>query len=175
MTPAIPTIIYHSVYGSTQNYAEYLAAELGAELFSMKAAKKALIQAQKNAGPVIIMAPTYGPHNAMIDFIRDNYFYGLPVAAVAVGMTLPEIAREKDNLANQLPKDCARFYLPGRLNYSAISQTHRSVMFSLISALRLKPRKNPNDRAMIAGYDKDTDNVDFGELAGIIAWVREVS
>ena len=43
----------------------------------------------------------------------------------------------------------ARFYLPGRINYSELSGAHKAVMAGIVGALRLELRKSGNERNMI--------------------------
>src|SRR5699024_4754937 len=98
-----------------------------------------------------------------------------PVAVCAVGMTLLDVARAKDQLKGMVPAGVARFYLPGRLSYSTMSRKHRMIMWGIIKALRAKREadRSPNDRAMIDSHDRDTDLVDLQELDAVVAWVGE--
>lgn len=61
----------------------------------------------------------------------------------------------------------ARFYVPGRMNYSELSGARKTLMAGIIGALRLKPRKSANERNMIDTYGKDVDRVD---LSALIRW-----
>ncbi|MEK0378151.1 hypothetical protein WNN44_05805, partial [Corynebacterium mastitidis] len=103
---------------------------------------------------------------------------GRPVACVAVGMTLVEEARRKDQMAGILGDKAprvSRFYLPGALYYSRLSTAHRQILRGIVGALRLKPGKSENERAMIRAYNKDVDRVDLGELDPIVEWAKSFS
>lgn len=65
----------------------------------------------------------------------------------------------------------ARF-LPGRMNYSELSGTHKTVMAGIVAALWLKPRKSVNERNLIDTYGKDIDRVDFTRLDLVVEWAR---
>ncbi|HJG43412.1 flavodoxin domain-containing protein [Corynebacterium phoceense] len=160
------TVFYTSVYGATREYAMELGRLLDASVVDF-----ADVSLAPSDGPAIVASYVHGPSVPAASFIKDHGFGSRPVAAVAVGMTLLEAAREKDQLAGMVP-DVARFYLPGRMNYSELSAAHRTVMTGIISALKLKPRKSDNERAMIDAYDHDVGRVDFAELAPIVEWAR---
>ena len=66
-----------------------------------------------------------------------------------------------------------RFYLPGRLNYSQLNAQHKGVMRTLITALKIKPRKSDNERNMIDTYGKDVDRVDLARLEPIVDWANK--
>ncbi|STC70084.1 flavodoxin domain-containing protein [Corynebacterium pilosum] len=162
-------IFYSSTYGSTREYAEELARRVDANIQDIGDAP------ELGEGPVVVLSPVHGPSVPAVSFVKEHDFGDRPVAVAAVGMSLLEFARSKDQLKGALGSDYShveRFYLPGRLNYSEISSAHKSVMFGVINALRMKPRKSENDKAMIAAYDKDVDRVDFVELDPIVEWVE---
>ncbi|MDK6258882.1 MULTISPECIES: flavodoxin domain-containing protein [Corynebacterium] len=164
-------VFFTTTYGSTRRYAEELAARLGTVARPLDEARAADLSASQ--APLVIASPTFGPQVEAADFLADAEIGTRPAAAVAVGMSLPASARERDQMAGKLRDrpGIARFYLPGKLFYSEISRAHRAVMWGVIRALKAKPRKSDNDRAMIAAYDRDVDQVDFSELDPIEAWV----
>lgn len=164
-------IFYATFYGSTQQYADELARRLGTSA-------RAIPEQAELTGPTVVLAPIHGPVSAGASFLRQQPLEVLeryPVALVTVGMSLDEVAREKDTAAKLLGKSAAhvtRFYLPGRLNYSSLSTPHSATMRGVISALRLKPRKSANDQMMIDTFGKDVDRVDLTRLDAIEAWAR---
>lgn len=174
-----PTVIFDSFYGSTQQYAQELADRTGARVIELDVVENQAELDRLNAedSPLVVLTPVHGPQIRGAAFVASHGFAHRPVAVAAVGMTILEDARKKDQLSGPLSNYPAveRFYLPGRMNYSTLSSKHRAIMATMISALKLKPRKNDNEKAMIACYDKDVDHVDFGELEPIIDWVQRHS
>lgn len=167
------TIFYSSVYGSTREYAEELAARVGTTAQPIPATEPALA-----SGPVVILAPAHGPMNDAAKFalsLTDEVCKTHPVAVVTTGMTLDEEVAAKDPTADLLrgrAGQTTRFYLPGRMNYSELSSQHKAVMKGLITALRMKPGKTANERNMIDMYGRDVDRVDLSRLDPIVEWIE---
>lgn len=167
-------IYFSSVYGSTRQYAEELARRLGTTAQEIPGPDE--VSAAAEEGPIIVLAPAHGPMNAAAKFakaIPESAIQARPTCVVTVGMTLDHVVQETDPTAELLGDRAARikrFYLPGRLNYSELTAAHLGVMRGIIGALKLKPRKSENERAMIAGYKKDIDRVDLSRLDEIVAW-----
>lgn len=157
-------IRYQSVYGSTKEYAEELARRLGTKAFDFGE------PIPEDSAPVIALSPVHGPSIPAVQFVRG--ITERPVAVAAVGMTLLDVARDKDFLRGHVAEDVARFYLPGKLEFSTMSTAHKATLNSISTILKAKPRKSRNDVAMIEAMGKDTDRMDFHELDQIVAWAR---
>lgn len=171
-----PIITYASIYGSTERYAQDLARRLGTQPLRIDAhteVSDALLQ--HPTAPLVVLSPVHGPMNAGAKFIADNELGNRPVALCTVGMTLDEVAVDKDGAQRALGVKAPvvqRFYLPGRLNYSELSPTHRSTMWTIIKMLKVKPRKSANDKMMIETFDTDVDRVDFQLLDPVVEWAH---
>ena len=48
---------------------------------------------------------------------------------------------------------------------------HKAILTSIVTALKLKPGKSPAEQALVAGYNKDIDGIDFTYLDPIVSWV----
>lgn len=170
------TIVYRSSYGSTRDYANALAERLGVEAQELPEDESSLVDVAVGAvGPLILLSFPHGPSVPGLGVFDAVDVGERPAALCTVGMTLLGEARRKDRSAALLgdkAQHITRFYLPGRLNYSELSSKHYAVMRAIVSALRLKPRKSDNDRAMIDGYGKDVDLVDIAELDPVVEWAR---
>ncbi|MCF4006838.1 flavodoxin domain-containing protein [Corynebacterium uropygiale] len=168
-------VLYHSWYGSTRRYAEELAGRLGARLLPLEEAGD---HPAAEGEAIIVLSAVHGPVMPAADYVRrrPDLVRRHPVAVVNVGMTLLEEARAKDPLSRVLgeaAEKVRRFYLPGRMAYSELSAKHRVVMRSIIAALKAKPQKGPNERAMIENYGRDVDWMDMAELDPIVEWCKE--
>lgn len=158
-------IRFQSIYGSTQAYAEALGQRLGTQALDFSHTVPA-------GEPAIVMSYVHGPMIPALHFVREHHLEHQPLAVVAVGMTPLVDAQRKDQLAAHLGVGVARFYLPGRLFYSALQPKHRAVMRSVVTLLRPKPRKSNAERAVLAGFGKDIDLVDMAALDPIVEWAQ---
>lgn len=166
-------ILFASAYGSTREYAQELGRRFGIEPEELDCVDAASLA--QGTEPVIVLSYTHGPHLPAASFVAEHDFGRRPVAAVAVGMSLVDAARKRDQMKGVLGAKAdavQRFYLPGRLNYSELSGSHHTIMRGVISALRLKPVKSDNDKSMIAGFNKNTDHLDLRALEPIVEWVK---
>ncbi|QGU04124.1 flavodoxin domain-containing protein [Corynebacterium comes] len=165
-------ILYESAYGSTREYAEALAARLGTSAQPLSDADPTALRS--SSGPLVVLSYVHGPSIPAASFVADNDLGSRPVAVCAVGMTLLEVARAKDQMADALGKKehVTRFYLPGRMSYSTLGRKHKMIMWGVIKALKVKREadRSANDRAMLDSYDRDTDRVDLAELDQVVAW-----
>lgn len=159
-------IRYSSVYGSTRDYALVLGERLGVEPSDLSVPLPADQQG------LIVLSPIHGPSVPGADIANAAVREGRPVALAGVGMTLPDVAKQKDGLRRHVDTSVRRFYLPGRLCFSTMDPKHKAVLASITQALKLKPRKNANERNMIAMFGKDTDWFDITALDPIIEWAR---
>lgn len=164
------TVLYESAYGSTAQYAHALAERLGVTAAPLSDAP----QPADATGPLIVLSYVHGPKVPAASFVARQDLGERPVAVCAVGMTLLDVARTKDQLRGMVPEGVARFYLPGRLSYSTMSRRHRLVMWGIVKALRAKREadRSPNEQAMIDSHDRDTDCVDLAELDAVVAWAE---
>lgn len=163
------TVLYESAYGSTAEYATALASFFGTEAQLLADAAVDTLP----AGPLVVLSYVHGPIVPAAAFVAKHDHGDRPVAVCAVGMTLIEQAREKDQMKDAVP-DVARFYLPGRLSYSTMSRKHKMVMWGLVKMLKAKKQddRSENDQAIIDAYDRDVDFVDLRELDPVKEWVN---
>lgn len=163
------TVLYESAYGSTAQYAHALAERLGVTATPLADADRV-----PSSGPIIVLSYVHGPVVPAAAFVAKQPAGQRPVAVCAVGMTLLDVARTKDQLRGMVPEGVARFYLPGRLSYSTMSRRHRLIMWGIVKALRAKREadRSPNEQAMIDSHDRDTDCVDLAELDAVVAWAE---
>ncbi|ALC05411.1 hypothetical protein CDES_04845 [Corynebacterium deserti GIMN1.010] len=169
-------VAFESTYGSTKQYADDLATRLGTTAVDFEQARTDL-QAQPGA-ILVVLSPVHGPSLPGAKFITDlssSELDGHRVALCTVGMTLDDAVIKKDGAAKALggkAKNVTRFYLPGRLNYSELSNTHRATMWTVVNMLKAKPMKNDNDKMMIDTFDTDVDRVDLSRLDEVEQWAR---
>lgn len=155
-------IRYRSEYGSTKQYAEELTRLAGTTAEDLD------VEVPDDGQPVVYMSFVHGPVHPAASKASESK--NAKVAVVTVGMSPLDEAIKADHTGDMVPASVKRFYLPGRLEYSRISAAHKATLATLVSALRLKPRKTAVDRNLIDTYGKDTDRVDFSLLTPILEW-----
>ncbi|WP_293831177.1 flavodoxin domain-containing protein [uncultured Corynebacterium sp.] len=163
------SVFYTTFYGSTRQYAEALAARLGTVARELPATLDA------TGGPVVVLSPVHGPSHPGVRFIKSLPAIDRPLALVTVGMTLVDVARHDDapgTLLGDRAGQVTRFYLPGRLNYSELTTTHRWTMKALVGALRLKRERTENEQALVDSYGQDIDRVDLTLLDPVVQWAQ---
>lgn len=169
-------VYYATFYGSTKQYAEALAARLGVEAREINDESPSLIDA--STGPVIILSPIHGPSHPGVKLVKElgpGVVEKRKIAVATVGMTLDDVVVAQDpagELLGKLATNVQRFYLPGRMNYSELSGTHRNIMRGLVGMLKMKRSKSENDHMMIDTFGKDVDRVDLDRLDPIVEWAR---
>ncbi|MCK7638050.1 flavodoxin domain-containing protein [Corynebacterium sp. P7202] len=172
-TPAL-TVIFDSVYGSTEHYARTFAKRLGVAPIALSDAPSSVRQLP-GTGPVVVFSPNYAGQISGAKWLRDADNGDRPVALVVIGMSVSSWAREKDGAARALGGNAdhvTRFYLPGRLNHSQLSRIHRGTLWSLNQMLRRKSNRNENEEEIVRQYGRDIDRVDDTELDPVERWVR---
>lgn len=175
-----PTVIlgYFTLYGSSKEYAELLAAELpdvDVALYAGTDPEFTRALEADTTSVLIVISPNHGGNIAGAELLQAEAAAGRKVALGVVGMSLPSYTAAKDPAARTLGAAAAqvfRCYLPGRLNFSELNSSHRAMMWSLNKMLRLKPKRSANDENMLALNDRDTNLVAPEHLAPLVAWIN---
>lgn len=161
-------ILYESAYGSSQTYAEALAARVGG------IAQSFADPLPDDGTPVVVMSYIHGPFVPAVNWYREHqHSFTQPrnIALAIVGMTPLQTARDQDIIGKSV--DVAHFYLPGALQYSKLRTKHKAVLTSLVAALKMKPRRNIAEENIVRSYGQDINGVDFAELDSIVTWIEQ--
>ncbi|HZK31717.1 MAG TPA: flavodoxin domain-containing protein [Corynebacterium sp.] len=165
-------ILYASAYGSTRAYAEELARRLDSTAERIDDVDPATLPGSE---ALIVLSYVHGPRLPAARFLAEHNLGDRPLAAVAVSMARPENARREDQIRTLLGPFAAqveRFYLPGRMHYSELSDEHHAMMRTIVTMLQMKPGQTDNDREMVGSFNTDLDRVDFAALDPVVAWAR---
>lgn len=170
-------VTYASKYGSTQQYAQWLAEELGAELCE----SKAVTPAQLAPYDVVIHGGgLYAGSISGIKLLRDNAaaLAGKRVAVFTVGTSDPADTASVDYIRSQGAKQLAQgqsvswFHLRGDLLYGKMSWLHRMMMGMMGKVLAKKPEAERAEGEKAIINHTDVRFVDRATLAPLVAWVR---
>lgn len=164
-------IIYGSQYGVTKKYAERLGEMTDTKVISYQQAKDQLTDASLDT--IVYMGSLYAGAATGLKETAKLFPENCKIIIVTVGLMSPELldTNLKKSVQRQVPKDvferAERFHLQGAIDYSILSKKHKKMMGFLCNALKLKPKKTADDRALIDSYNKSLYLVDFDKLEAI--------
>lgn len=176
-------IIYKSSYGFTQTYAQWLAHDLQADLFSAKNINSTILQQYQT---IIYGGGLYaGGVNGLslltknFPLLKDKNLYLFTVGAADV-TDLENITNIRNNLKQKLSSEMWEkfhiYHFRGGMRYSKMSFIHRNLMKAVVSMLRKKPEDTlrRDDKDMLATYGQDVDFTDHTSLSQLIADVKAI-
>lgn len=174
-------VIYQSKYGSTKTYAQWIAADLGADLLQVKQISPAVLQ-QNNAivyGGGLYAGGVSGIGQLAKNFesIRDKELFLFAVGASDMTDSA-NVKAIRDNLQKALPADMWKmahvYCLRGGMLYSKMSLPHRMMMNMMIKMLRKKSESElrSDEKAMLETYGQDSDFTDRETIVPLVADVR---
>lgn len=174
-------VIYQSKYGSTETYAQWIAADLGADLLQAKQISPAVLR-QYDA--IIYGGGLYaggvsglGQLTKNFESIRDKALFLFAVGASDMTDSV-NVKAIRENLQKALPPamwEAAHVYcLRGGMFYSKMSLSHRMMMNMMIKMLRKKPESElrSDAKAMLETYGQDSDFTDRETIVPLVADVR---
>lgn len=177
-------IIYRSKYGTTRQYAQWLATELGCDIFE---ARKFQLEDIEHYDTMIYGAPVYRGGVTGVKLLRTEIeiFGTKHLVIFTCGMSDPLVEKTRrdvrDRLIKALTSDVlARikvFYLRGAINYKTL-RPHHKLMMAIMR--RSVTRKDPatrteDDRQFLATYGKSVDFTDEKAIHQIAEYVRQLN
>jgi menaquinone-dependent protoporphyrinogen IX oxidase len=124
-------VVYHSKYGSTRDYAQWVAEATGAALVPVAQAKKLNFAAYD---AIAFGCPFYMFRLKIAGFVksRAGQLKGKRVAFFAVGGAEPDNAQDRSGYEKALPEEVRAgmrfFYLRGRMVVSKMGFLDRTIM-----------------------------------------------
>jgi flavodoxin len=162
-------VVYESKYGTTKKYAEWIAEDLGADIFPRKDAS-----ADDLAGYDVIIygGGLYAGGVSGLPFITKNYekIKDKRILLFTCGLGDPTVFENVDSirkslakaLSPEMQKNFEIYHLRGGMDYSKLSFIHRSMMSMVQKAVS---KKDPStlteeDLQMMETYGKTVDFTD---------------
>jgi menaquinone-dependent protoporphyrinogen IX oxidase len=163
-------VIYKSKYGTTRQYAEWLAEELDADLFSYK-------EFPKSNYDLII----YGGGLYAGKFIIKKHLNAQNIIFFTVGLSDPNTTDFsgiiKNNFSDGLPENSKIFHLRGGIDYENLTFLHK-IMMSMLkkSVLDKKPYDECSDeeKLFIDTFGKQVDFVSENAIIPILDRVKQI-
>lgn len=171
-------VIYKSKTGFTRKYAEWIAAELGADRFEASQIAPGRLAAYDT---VIYGGGLYAVAINGVKLITDNLakLDGKKVVVFATGASSATDKTISDVLAkNFTPKQQQRlsfFYLRGGFDYRKLRFFDKLLMTLLKWNIMGKKELTPDEQGMLAAFDEPADFTEKQNIAELIAAVKQPS
>lgn len=168
-------VIYGTHYGTTQQYAQWIAESLEAPLLdAAKTSKEEL----KEYDWIIFGGGLYASGIKGFKLLKEHS--GKNLVLFTVGLANP-LATDygpilQHNLTEEQLKNAKIFHLRGGIDYSQMSKIHRMMMAVKKKDVEKKMKASPNeeDREFLATYNKQVDFTDKATIAPLIDYMKEV-
>lgn len=171
--PEKAVVVYTSRYGSTRRYAEWIAAEIGADLF---AAKELSPKALGQYDVVVYGGGLYAGGIAGVKLVTQNICNSLVV--FTVGLADPDSTDYSTiinkNFTAELLSKTKLFHLRGGIDYKQLGPVHRTMMALMKAAILKKPesKRDSEDKEFLETYNRAVNFEDKRTIDSIVDYVR---
>lgn len=170
-------VVYKSVTGFTKKYAEWIAADLEADLLQ---ADKVEPEQLTGYDWIIFGGSLHAVGINGVGFITENIEKfdrtGLVVFAVGATPVRSETVQEirERNFASEPLRRVHFFYFRGGFDYRKLGLKDRFLMQLLKLRIKLKPavRRTADEHGMLAAYERPVDFSDRSKISGLVQLVR---
>lgn len=172
-------VVYHSKYGSTKRYAQWLAHELSADLFESKQCRPEDLDWHD----VIVYAGNiYASSLAGSSILKKNLdrLAGKLVVFLAVGAAGEDpqaiVSLMEHNFKGTWLKEAPVFYVRGAFDVSAMNFLDRKLCGMLRKSVAKKDPAmlEPWEKGLLESFDCATDWTSSGNLVPIIEYIRSI-
>lgn len=177
-------VLYHSNYGHTQRYAEWIGEALNCPVHPVKDLKQLDILSYNT---VIYGESIYaGSYSNLSKFgelmdrnPRKNYiFFSVSVSDVSQENTIVTL---KENIAKSLSEaqmtHLKKYYFRGGLDYSKLNFVHSAMMWMLIKMLKREKveERSKDNQEMIDNYKGKVDYTDKDSILPLVQNVKSIT
>ena len=166
-------VIYKSKYGTTKQYAEWIASELGASLYEASSIKPVRLT---EYDVVVYGGGLYAGGIIGVNLVTKNPCKSLIV--FTVGAANPNNTDYSDiiskNISQELLSKIKIFHLRGGLDYTKMNLIHKIMMSVLKKSIEKKPlaERHEEDPVFLETYGKTIDFTDKSTIAPLVEYVR---
>lgn len=171
-------VIYKSKYGSTKQYAQWIAEELGCEAVDAKSVKPSDLEKYDNIvyGGGLYAETINGVSliTKNIDTLRDKR-----IAVYTTGLTPTDCRDYYDKLIIErnfkfgVPQNVKVFNFVGKMIVSELSVVHRTAINMLKKMMSAKENPTDMERLLVELCDKDGDFTERAAISDLVAYIRE--
>ena len=171
-------VIYKSKTNFSKRYAEWIAEELSADIFSVS---KISIERVKEYDIIIFGGSLHAVGINGIKFITKNFkeFQNKKVIIFATGASpmketiLNEI--ENNNFTKEQQKYIKLFYLRGGFDYNKLNFCDKFLMTLLKWKLKSKKELTPDEKGMLLAYNNPVDFMTKENIQQLIRYVKYIN
>ncbi len=170
-------VVYKSKYGSTKQYAQWIAQALDAGLFDVSE-----VRAQDMDGydTVILGGGLYASGVLGSDFITKNYggLKGKNLVVFTVGLANPRLTDYSDIIEKNFPQEIRNsikiYHFRGAIDYKNINLKHKAMMSLLVKKVNRIDEKDRDEemKQLIDTYGQTVDFTDEASIAELISYCR---
>ncbi len=171
-------VVYKSKYGSTKNYAKWIADELG---FDISDAKKVSLNDLLQYDAIVYGGGLYAEVINGVHLITKNIdaLHGKKIAVFSTGIT-PLDCREyydkyviEKNFRNEKTRNIKVFNFMGKMIISELSFVHKTAIAGLKKLMSSKENPTSMEKMLIDLCDADGDFSDKDSIYELIDYIKE--
>ena len=171
-------VVYKSKYGSTKQYAEWIADALGCEA---KDAKKVKAEELERYDAIIYGGGLYAEIIAGVNLITKHFdkLQDKKIAVFTTGITPMEYREYYDkmviekNFKPEMTEKIRVFNYPGKMILKELSLPHRAALVSLKKLMSGKENPTEMEQLLVKLCDADGDFSDKNLIAELVAYIKE--
>lgn len=168
-------VIYMSQTGFTKKYAEWIAEELGADIFEVSEANADML---KNYDTIIYGGGLYAGGINGVKLITEN-ISSLKDKKVIVFATGASMGRSKEingvkdkNFTAEQQEHIKFFYLRGGFDYNKLNTFNKIIMTFLKWSLKMRGDRTPDEQGMLDAYDHPMDCTKKENIQELVAYAN---
>ena len=171
-------VIYKSKYGSTKNYAEWIAGALGC--IAVEAKKVSVVDLEEYDN-IVYGGGLYGEVINGVHLITKNAqkLAGKKIAVFSTGIT-PLDCRGyyddyviKKNFKNGVPENIIVFIFLGKMKLDELSVVHRTAIKTLKKIMSGKENPSEMEKLLVELCDADGDFSDKNAITDLVNYIKE--
>ena len=170
-------VVYKSISGFTQKYAEWIAEELEADLFRIE---KIDIDLLLKYDLIIYGGSLHAVGISGVKIIKNNLskLRNKNIIIFTTGASLPNesiVSEVKDsNFSVEEQKQIQFYYFRGGFDFNKLNLINKILMTLLKWKIKLKRDKAPDEKGMLAAYSRPMDFTKKENIKGLLEFVRSL-
>ena len=175
-------VLYFSNYGSTKKYAEWIASELSADIYSIKNVQQNIL---KEYDTIILGSGLYAGNISGTDIIVNNYekIKNKKLIIFTCGLAdwneIENVNTVNKRIEKLLPENIRKnikiYFLRGSIDYKKLNLKHRIMMWVVKTVIKKKKndKLNEEDKEFLKTYGQTADFTDKNSITEIVNYCRE--
>ena len=177
-------IIYHSIYGSTKKYAEWLSENIDADVYDLNSFIPELLN---DYHTIIIGGGLYAGKINGLSFLNQiqRSLRDQKIIIFACGLVDNNLKENSDKLIKKIKKSFSKeffervkiYFLRGSIDYDKLSFIHRFMMWVMYTILKKKDyhKLSNEDKLLVDTYGKTVSFVDKESISEIVKEARIIN